>query len=513
MHGAANAPSSNSDAQTQLPKRQLSFRWSTLMVVLSWAAASAVLLIATIPPRMPRAGLLAGGDDFFVYRDAARHLMAGLPLYSERLIGEHFYTYTPFSTITFVPFGLLPVVADKYIWMAANVVLLVAIVTQCWQILGYRITPYLVCISALLAIACVFLEPVRSTFFYGQINLVLMWLVLWDTSRGQRSLLKGIGVGIAAGVKLTPAYFVLYYLVLRQWRAAAMAVATIAATVGMGWLVLPSDSRQYWTGTFYNSARIGDDLLHPTNQSLRGAMARLAGGHVTSAIAPVIGKAPPMWLWLLAAGCVVAVGMVIAALLYRGGERLLAVTITGLTSAMVSPFAWTHHWVWFVPLVVYVVHRALCSKGWWLCAVTLFVALGSWPYRFPVDTEPRIGLYMFPDTWVPWNVIANLYILLYATIMIGAAVVAVRMARRAAEQRALRTPAISAVAPRFVHKSVHNIPPPTLARTESTGSGPPRVSWSRGSGCHATGVAFSNCIGSACRGCCDAVARLWKNLR
>ena len=92
MHGAANAPSSNSDAQTQLPKRQLSFRWSTLMVVLSWAAASAVLLIATIPPRMPRAGLLAGGDDFFVYRDAARHLMAGLPLYSERLIGEHFYT-------------------------------------------------------------------------------------------------------------------------------------------------------------------------------------------------------------------------------------------------------------------------------------------------------------------------------------------------------------------------------------------------------------------------------------
>ena len=74
MHGAANAPSSNSDAQTQLPKRQLSFRWSTLMVVLSWAAASAVLLIATIPPRMPRAGLLAGGDDFFVYRDAARHL-------------------------------------------------------------------------------------------------------------------------------------------------------------------------------------------------------------------------------------------------------------------------------------------------------------------------------------------------------------------------------------------------------------------------------------------------------
>ncbi len=38
-----------------------------------------------------------------------------------------------------------------------------------------------------------------------------MALVLWDASRGDASRLKGIGVGVAAGIKLTPAYFVLYY--------------------------------------------------------------------------------------------------------------------------------------------------------------------------------------------------------------------------------------------------------------------------------------------------------------
>ncbi|WP_156112223.1 glycosyltransferase 87 family protein, partial [Prescottella defluvii] len=77
-----------------------------------------------------------------------------------------------------------------------------------------------VVVSVLLAVACTFLEPVRTTLFYGQINLVLMALVLWDVSRADGSRIKGVGVGIAAGIKLTPAYFVLYYLVLRKWRAA-----------------------------------------------------------------------------------------------------------------------------------------------------------------------------------------------------------------------------------------------------------------------------------------------------
>ena len=99
--------------------------------------------------------------------------------------------------------------------------------------LGYRIDRTIVVASALLAAASVFFEPVRSTLYFGQINLVLMALVLWDASRGEQSRLKGIGVGIAAGIKLTPAYFVLYYIALRQWRAAAVATITIAATIGV----------------------------------------------------------------------------------------------------------------------------------------------------------------------------------------------------------------------------------------------------------------------------------------
>ena len=401
-------------------------RWTALVVLAIWAIVAGYLLVRSVPLRMPRAGLLGGGDDFDAYRDGIQHVLAHQPLYAEPLIHQHLYTYPPFSTLVFFPFTWLPFGADTNIWLAVNFAILVAIVVLCWRTLGYRVTAPVLGGSLLLAVVCAFLEPVRSTLLHGQINLLVMLLVLWDTSRGEHSRLKGIGVGIAAGIKLTPAYFVLYYLALRQWRAAAVAVATTAATVALGFAVLPADSRQYWAGTLFDDNRIADDINHPSNQSLRGTIARLIGGHPETAIGPLPGEPPPTWLWLVAAAAVVAVSMWVAVRCYRADERLLAVTVAGLTAAVVSPFSWTHHWVWVLAVLVYAVHRALTNRWWWLCAAAVFVVFGSWPYRFPGDLEPRIGLFMFPDGWVRWELLSNLFIVLYAVLLAGAAVIASR---------------------------------------------------------------------------------------
>jgi alpha-1,2-mannosyltransferase len=423
----AEAPSPHPYGCIEPENRRLTFRWWILIALLVWAAASVVLLLTTVPPRMPNVGLFRGGDDLAVYRDAGRHVVAHIPLYTDRLFHDHLYTYTPFSALTFVPLGLLPGDGvDTYIWMVANVIVLVAIVAQCWRMLGYRITPNLVGISTLLALVCTFLEPVRTTLYFGQINLVLMLLVLWDTARGEHSRLRGIGVGIAAGIKLTPAYVIVYFLAIRQWRTAAVALATIAATIGVGWIFLASDSRQYWTESFFIAERIGAEIRHPGNQSLRAAIGRVSGDNPTSAIEPLGGETTPLWLWLLADLCVLIVSLLIAVRLHRGGERLLAVTITGLTAAVLSPFAWTHHWVWFLPLLIYCVHRALTNSLWWFGAGGLFVALGAWPYQYPIDPVPRVGLYMFPPAWVHWHVVVNLYVIIYAVVLIGAGVIAFR---------------------------------------------------------------------------------------
>lgn len=383
-----------------------------VVVLALWAAVSVVLVFTTVRPWMPEIGLFAGGADLDVYRDGARHVMEDLPLYTEPVIHGLLYTYTPFSTLAFIPFGLLPGGYDKYIWMAANLLLLVGIVALCRKMLGERMSARVVATSALTAVACTFLEPVRTTLFYGQINLVLMALVLWDASRGDRSRLRGVGVGLAAGIKLTPAYFVLYYLALRRWRAAIVAAVTFVATVAGSWLVLPSDSRQYWTETFFESTRIAPDT-HPSNQSLRGVVA-----HITERPAPVV-------LWLVLALAVVAVSMWIAVRLHAQGERLLAVTVAGLSAAVVSPFSWSHHWVWFVPLLVYIAHRAATRPRWWLAALVVYLGAGAWPYRWDEEVVV-VGLFLFPPDWAVTDVLVNIYPLLYVGVLVGAGVIALR---------------------------------------------------------------------------------------
>jgi hypothetical protein len=86
----------------------------------------------------------------------------------------------------------------------------------CRRILGYRTTPYLLLVTALTTVTCTFVEPVRTTLFHGQINLVLMLWVLWDFSRPERSILRGVGIGLGAAIKLTPAFFVVLLLALRH---------------------------------------------------------------------------------------------------------------------------------------------------------------------------------------------------------------------------------------------------------------------------------------------------------
>jgi alpha-1,2-mannosyltransferase len=402
----------------QAEGRQVDFRRSTLVILLVTAAVSAVLLTTLVTLWARDIGLLAGGWDFCIYRDGGRHALNGMPLYAKPSGSCKFeYIYPPFAALFFAPLVWLPDGADKFIWLAINVVLLAATVMLCFRILGYRTTRYLAGISVLLGIACAFLEPVRTTLFFGQINLVLMLMVLWDVSLGNRSRLKGIGIGVTAGIKLTPAYFVLYYLLLRQWRAAGVAVVTIATTIGLGWLALPDDSWQYWRGKVVESSPFNKALFHVANQSVRGGIARLTG------------EVPPAWLWLGADACVVAVSMWISVRLYRRGEPLLAITVAGLSASAVSPFTWSHHWVWLVPMIVYFVHRALTNSWWWVAVATLLAVMGSWAHSLPHDPAPRIGLYLFAPRVVGWQPLENLYLMVYAVLLIVAGLIASRLQR------------------------------------------------------------------------------------
>ncbi|MEC3915753.1 glycosyltransferase 87 family protein [Nocardia sp. CDC160] len=367
------------------------------------AALSLVLIFLTVDPWLDQVGFLAGGFDVHVYRDGAWKIYNDHPLYTETTHRDLSYTYTPFSTLIFLPLLGIPFEAVTNTWLAVNICVLYVCVLLCWRVLGHRLTWRLAGMSALLTATCMFLEPVRTTLYYGQINLVLMALILWDFSRPERGRLRGIGVGLASGIKLVPLYFVAQFLVLRQWRAALVAASTFVLTIVIAWIALPDDSKQYWTKTFFQSDRIAPDT-QPANQSIRGTIAHLTGHQV------------PQWLWLLLAVPVAVGGLLLAAALYNRGERLLTVTVAGLTSCAVSPFSWNHHWVWFLPLFIYLVQRAETSPRWWSAVGFLYLATGAWSYHWN-DTWVVVGWFLFPPSWPISQILLNCYVIVYAIII------------------------------------------------------------------------------------------------
>jgi alpha-1,2-mannosyltransferase len=186
------------------------------------------------------------------------------------------------------------------------------------------------------------LEPVRDTLYFGQVNIVLMTLVTLDCLLRAPRWPRGALVGLAAAVKLTPAAFVLFFLLRRDLRAAATAAAAFLAATGAGFLLDWPGSVQYWTHYVFEARRIGS-TTYASNQSILGLLTRagLDPGTLAGAAA-----------WLALAAVVVMAAC-------RGRRRAFAachapwaLSLNAFTALLISPISWSHHWVWCVPALL-----------------------------------------------------------------------------------------------------------------------------------------------------------------
>src|SRR5699024_4942311 len=101
-----------------------------------------------------------------------------------------------------------------------------------------------------------------------------MALVLVDVLRGRGRWWGGTLTGLAMAVKLTPAVFLLYFVLRRDWRGLATAIGSALAFTGIGHLLAPEDSVRYWTFAIGAAARSGG-LRFSYNQSANGVVYRL----------------------------------------------------------------------------------------------------------------------------------------------------------------------------------------------------------------------------------------------
>ncbi|WP_232664039.1 glycosyltransferase 87 family protein [Pseudonocardia sp. TRM90224] len=301
-----------------------------------------------------RAGDVLHLIDLTAYRIGAQRVLDGVSLYDTPLIGTtkgvFEFVYPPFAALIFLPVALVEGAAFVATGVAVNAAVLVVVVWASLRALGYRAGPRLFGLSLAGAGLLIWVHPIWETFAFGQVNLLLAALVLVDLVAPATARWKGVLVGIAIGIKLTPGFFVVYLLVTRQYRAAATAVGSFVATAALGAIVMPRDSLTFWSGAFLDPARVGVPD-HPGNQTLRGMIARLLGMGTAQSV-----------LWLLVAVAVAVAGLWLSRRLTLDGNVFAAVVLCALTATAVSPFSWVHHWVWLGPLLILLLHHALRDR-------------------------------------------------------------------------------------------------------------------------------------------------------
>ena len=333
------------------------------------ALAGLVALTTYLWSRLPEPAAHWPLWDVRVYQWAAVKVANGAPIYARS--APYHFTYPPFAAALFGIVGEAPSVYLKIAISLASVCSLIVLSALSLAAGGVRLRPDLVLAVAAAALLTV---PVVLTFHLGETDLIVTALVATDVLRRRDGgRLQGIGVGLAAAIKLTPLIFVAYLLATRRIRAAAVAVGTFAFTVAAGFLLLPADSRTFWLGgVFLRSRRVGN-AMDLANQSLAGVIARLAGGSGQ-------GHA---W-WYAAAALTAVGGLAVAVRAHRQGHRLAGAVCCGITGLLVSPISWTHHWIWAVPLLVLLTVAAWRRRSYWigLAAVltaTVFSAAAALP--------------------------------------------------------------------------------------------------------------------------------------
>lgn len=305
------------------------------------------LLVALIPAL---AGLWIAGNsqipfathtaDLWVYREAASYLLQGRDFYA--LEDAFPYIYPPIAAVLGIPLALIPWPVAQVLWNLVNVAVIVAVLRH------LRVgPPWLV--SFLATVTILFVHPVSETLIMGQLGIVLLGLVLLDSTdgprlfRGENRLLPaGVLTGIATGLKLTPAVFIVHYFLTKRYRQGFIALGTFVGTVLVGFIAAPRFAAGYWARLAGGNSGANPDAHGWINNiSVMSAVYRFTD---VTTLGTVLG--------LLLSALLVAAGLAAAWLSWRARKELLGISILGMVSCVANPIAWAHHLTWVIPLLV-----------------------------------------------------------------------------------------------------------------------------------------------------------------
>ena len=188
----------------------------------------------------------------------------------------------------------------------------------------------------------------------------------------RRSRFGGIATGLAAAVKVTPLALVGLLALSRRRADATRSTFTFALATATGCVLLPGESRTYWTETVFATNRAGN------NASLRSLATLVPGG-------PSIHQT----IWLtVSAGLVVIAARRCRDMLQHDVAGAFAIGMC-LTFA-ISPITWVHHMMFCIIAIMLWIARS--NRPWHRAVIAILRCPHS---STPSDGDPTRG----PSPW------------------------------------------------------------------------------------------------------------------
>jgi alpha-1,2-mannosyltransferase len=309
--------------------------------------------------------------DLQVYTYTVKDMLAGKDIFATTTpFWDLYFIYPPIAAILMTPLAFGPYVFWQVAWTGGLVWAQQSVLKRCGAPRGWKLG--LLGIAVLLAV-----EPIRTTLGYGQVNTILMALVvadlLPDPPEHRRRIPQGTLIGLAAAIKLTPALFVIFMFLIGKRRAAITAMISFAVFTGIAAILLFRETVVFYGGLSGGDTRTASPL-YTGNQSLLGVFFRLGDSSRTTTL-----------LGLAVAGVLAVLGCLVAAHWWRSDEKVFAVAIVGITTCLASPLSWTHHYVWILPMAMAVLSPgvprwARYVGGFWVVWVCVCLPLAVLPY-------------------------------------------------------------------------------------------------------------------------------------
>ncbi|HJQ48810.1 MAG TPA: glycosyltransferase 87 family protein [Amycolatopsis sp.] len=328
-------------------------------------------------------GIRKWPTDVDVYRLGADTFLKGHSLYTQLPVspvgGALPYTYPPFSAVLFTPLAIVPPHIGYPLLTGATclalIPLLLAYRKSSPELGQYMGKPWMV-----MAAACVMVvaHPVANTIFWGQINVLLMMLVAVDCLWPNPKWPRGILIGIAAAVKLTPAGFCLFFLLRKDFRSVVTSFVSFCVCSAIAFVLMPSDSLLYWTDRVFHATGMNIGPIH-ANESWQATFEKLG---VTGSALTLVGG-----IGVLAIAAMTWLGTKRA---LDDGNVALALGVNATGVLLISPISWSHHWVLALPTAAIVMIMGYQRHKFWLLASGWFSVLILWlapHYWVPLEYE------------------------------------------------------------------------------------------------------------------------------